>query len=257
MQLIHSKENERIKLLKKVYASSAFRKKTNLTILDGIHLFESYLKTYSEFDAIFCTQNFYEKNILFFKHDWDTKIFIVDHALLRSVSSMNSSSDFMVLISKPNIPIHISQLNDGMYLYLKDIQDPGNVGSIFRAAQAAGNAAIFLSKNCVDAWSPKTLRGSQGFQFNIPIVEDFDINSLIASDLKFLIADMSGQNVFNFDFPRKTLLILGNEGVGVRDDLNIEDSISISIPMFNNVESLNVALASGLISYQYYNQFKS
>jgi TrmH family RNA methyltransferase len=163
----------------------------------------------------------------------------------------------MVLISKPNIPIDISQLNDGIYLYLKDIQDPGNVGSIFRAAQAAGNAAIFLSKNCVDAWSPKTLRGSQGFQFNIPIVEDFDINSLIASDLKFLIADMSGQNVFNFDFPRKTLLILGNEGLGVKDDLNIEDAISVSIPMFNNVESLNVALASGLISYQYYNQFKS
>ena len=68
---------------------------------------------------------------------------------------------------------------------------------------------------------------------------------------------MSGQNVFNFDFPRKTLLILGNEGLGVRDDLNIEDAISVSIPMFNNVESLNVALASGLISYQYYNQFKS
>jgi TrmH family RNA methyltransferase len=104
------------------------------------------------------------------------------------------------------------------------VQDPGNLGTILRTSQALGHKGIFLSDHCADPWSPKTLRASQGFQFQLPIYQNTHSDSLISHDFSFVVADLNGQNVFDYNFALKTILILGSEGQGISTNLQ---SISI------------------------------
>jgi TrmH family RNA methyltransferase len=118
-----------------------------------------------------------------------------------------------------------------------------------------GHKGIFLSEQCADPWSPKTLRASQGFQFQLPIYQNVDISNLISHGFSFVVADLNGQSVFDYNFAHKTILILGSEGQGITTNLKNIAHDEISLPMMNNVESLNVAVSAAIIGYQFLNQF--
>ena len=115
---------------------------------------------------------------------------------------------------------------------------------------------IFLSSDCTDPWAPKTLRGSQGCQFEIPIFLNSKLIDLSELSFDIVLADMQGMSVYDFQFSRKTILVLGNEGLGLSKHINSRKYKTISIPMRASVESLNVAITAGIMSYMYNAQFK-
>jgi TrmH family RNA methyltransferase len=134
---------------------------------------------------------------------------------------------------------------------LEDIQDPGNLGSMLRTALGAGVDAVYLSKGCTDAYSPKCLRGGQGAQFHLPIIEGVNLLEVLQNFAGNTYATtMDGESLYAQDLTQPTAFIIGNEGAGLSAKLIQAASHKISIPMHQNLESLNAAAAAAVCLFE-------
>lgn len=138
----------------------------------------------------------------------------------------------------------------GRYLYLDRVQDPGNVGTLIRAAAAFGLDGVGLSPGSARARHPKVLRASMGSLFRIPVYEDV-VSSVVWGDVAppLLVADAAGEPLPSFTWPKHWILVIGNEGSGPAADLVGHADHVLSIPMPGGVESLNAAMAGSILLY--------
>ena len=140
---------------------------------------------------------------------------------------------------------------EGSALYLDRIRDPGNLGTIIRTAVATGFNHIYLD-NCADVYSPKVVRSTMGALLKADICKPLEttIEVLNFRGYQIFAADMNGENIFTLsEKPEKICLIIGSEADGIRPELlKLADKI-VSIPM-QNTESLNAAVAAGILMYQ-------
>ena len=135
-------------------------------------------------------------------------------------------------------------------LLLDRVQDPSNIGSLLRTACAAGYKNVFLV-DCADVFSPKAIRCGMSGQFSLNFFEVSEESFLSEHGGEWIVcADMDGENVFEAACPEKHILVLGNEGQGVSENLMRAAKQKVKIPMQNNLESLNVAVSGGIIMYQ-------
>ncbi|MGH7703552.1 MAG: TrmH family RNA methyltransferase [Gemmatimonadales bacterium] len=138
-------------------------------------------------------------------------------------------------------------------LVLDGVQDPGNVGAVARSALALGAAGMVALQGTAELTNPKTLRGSMGALFRFPAVSAGDDEFLAwarHSDLALWVADGSGEPANRLRLDGRTALVLGNEGAGVRAELRRAATGRIAIPLRPGVESLNVAVAAGILLYE-------
>ena len=143
-------------------------------------------------------------------------------------------------------------------LMLEDIQDPGNLGSMLRTALGAGVETVYLSKGCTDAWSPKALRGGQGAQFYLPIVEGADLLDTVQGFAGNTYATiMGGTSLYAQDLTSPSAFIIGNEGAGITSKLLNVANHKISIPMHENLESLNAGAAAAICLFERTRQVQS
>ncbi|WP_294156851.1 RNA methyltransferase [uncultured Selenomonas sp.] len=140
-------------------------------------------------------------------------------------------------------------------IVLDRVQDPGNLGTILRTADAAGMDGVILLKGTVDAFSPKVVRAAMGSLFHMPIVMDVEEDAFlefVASKKLSLCAtalDATARPHFAADFCRPSAIVFGNEGRGVSAQI-LERAEKIFIPMFGDAESLNVAVSSAIVLYE-------
>ncbi|MCX4248247.1 MAG: RNA methyltransferase [Bacilli bacterium] len=171
----------------------------------------------------------------------------VSEAVMRKLSSLNSLPKVLGIAKKLN-DIKVS----GNILVLDGIQDPGNLGTIIRSAVAFDIDTIVASKDTVDVYNSKTLRSSEGMFFNI---------NYIVADLENILSDLddydifttnvsSGKSVSDVKSSKNYVLIMGNEGNGVREEISNFATDTIYIPMNKKCESLNVAIATSIILYE-------
>ena len=144
------------------------------------------------------------------------------------------------------------------FLILDRVQDPGNVGTLIRSAVGTGFLDIYLI-SCASVTNPKTVRSTMGALFKANI---FEVDNNFIEDLKswgknIYVADMDGKNIFETTFEDNCGIIVGNEGQGVSDSLIEISTNKISIPMKNNLESLNAGVSGSIIMYQIANGGKN
>ncbi|MGI5849838.1 MAG: TrmH family RNA methyltransferase [Christensenellales bacterium] len=145
-----------------------------------------------------------------------------------------------------------SEVLTGFILMLDDLQDPQNVGTIIRTADAAGCSCVVLSKKCADCFSPKAVRASMGSLFHMPIISaDLNgyIQKLIARGYDVVSSHLAGETKYNVAW-EKTCLIIGNESRGVSEKITKMSTKLIKIPMYGKAESLNAAVAAGILIYK-------
>ena len=140
-------------------------------------------------------------------------------------------------------------------LYLDNVTDPGNMGTILRTADAAGVDAVVLSKGCVDVYNPKVVRATMASLFHVPLFFDDDADSALdiikAAAFKLIGASLDGAiSCFSADFTGKTALIIGNEANGIRQSILDRCDLQVKIPMIGGAESLNAAVACGVLCYE-------
>jgi TrmH family RNA methyltransferase len=133
---------------------------------------------------------------------------------------------------------------------LDGVADPGNVGAILRTANAAVYEEAYLTNDCADAYSPKSVRASMSGIFFTKIyrAERREILSCL-KDFPLLVADMGGENVFTFQPPTAFTLVIGNEANGVSQEARALATHTVKIPMRETQESLNAAISAGIIMY--------
>ena len=135
-------------------------------------------------------------------------------------------------------------------LFLDGVADPGNVGAILRTANAAGYTEAYLTKDCADPFSPKSVRASMSGVFFTKIYRGERDELLACLDgTPIVVADMAGENAFKFRAPEKFALVIGNEGNGVSDEVSARATHTVKIPMRETQESLNAAVSAGILMY--------
>lgn len=140
-------------------------------------------------------------------------------------------------------------------IVLDHLQDPGNLGTILRTAEGAGATGVILTKDCADLYQPKTIRSTMGAIYRMPAV--------IVEDLKATLGKMKECGIHTYaahlddsrfydeeDYTKATAFLIGNEGNGLPQEICTEAEHRIKIPMHGQVESLNAAMAAGILMYE-------
>ena len=136
-----------------------------------------------------------------------------------------------------------------------EVQDPGNLGTIIRSADAVGATGVIVSRGSVDPYNSKVVRATMGSIFHLPIIESDDIEvtlgSLRQNKIAIVAADVKGrQDYFQADFSRPVAILVGNEAAGLGDEIVEHSDQVVKIPMPGKAESLNVGVATSLLLYE-------
>lgn len=252
MKLIQSRDNSFFKELLKLTGSARQRGKVNQTLLDGAHLFAACLDAgITPLHILLNVDALHDDEIAaLLERTSEVPITQLDNKLFAELSELKTLTGILTLIA---IPQPTSSIRDSRFaLLLEDIQDPGNLGSIFRSAAAAGCDSVFLSQGCADAWSPKVLRAAMGGHFAVHIYEQ-QVLLDVAKEFpgKLLAASLQAKrSLYDCDLRGNVAFLLGNEGAGLSADLLGLATTKISIPMPGKVESLNVAAATAICLFE-------
>lgn len=254
MKYISSHSNPFFKELLKLASSARQRRKAQQTLLEGAHLLQAYHASGNQQPQHLlvtkaAVQNREVAELL--KKFPDVPLSQLDDSLFAEVSELKTPSCILALIALPQTPI-ASSVQNRFCLLLEDIQDPGNLGSILRSAAAAGCEAVFLSKKCADAWSPKVLRAGMGGHFVLSIHESIDLLAMATAFQGKIFAAVVGakSNLYDCDLHGNIAFAVGNEGAGLSESLLAVISQHIAIPMPGRSESLNVAAATAVCLFE-------
>ena len=145
--------------------------------------------------------------------------------------------------------------NAPLVMALEDIQEPGDLGTILRTGEGAGISGIFMSPGCADIYNPKTIRSTMGSIYRVPFVCVSSLEEtaarLHAAGVRLCAAHLQGSVVYTEpDYTSATAFLIGNEGNGLRPETAALADCRIRIPMAGQVESLNAAMASGILMYE-------
>lgn len=254
MNFITSLSNSKIKQIVKLANSRARRYEDGLAVIYGKHLVLEALK-YDVLDCVFINYSKYDDYLDIVKDIAADNVYAISHEILAKINLSDSLTDIIGLIQ-----IKLSAMSDDIYhddcVILDNIQDPGNLGTIMRSCTACGIKNVLLSKSCVDPYNLKVLRASQGIQFGLNILNNIDI-AKFASEYKYdVIATMPNatESIYQYNLTKPCAWLFGNEGAGISKDILENITCRLSIPMQNNSESLNVAMASTICLFEMFRQ---
>jgi len=167
------------------------------------------------------------------------------------ISKMADTSTPQGIIAICEIPQGQVKLKERL-IYLDRVQDPGNVGTIIRTADAFGFDGVLLSDGCADVYSPKVVRSTMGSLFHIPIEENVSIEYLMSLNNKVYSSSLDTNSFLeNISISKPFVLVIGNEGQGISQEIkNITDEF-VKINMAGNAESLNASIAAGILMYEF------
>lgn len=248
MEFINSLDNSTIKKIKKL-KQRKYREEEKKFLAEGRKFLDF---TYTP-DLIILKENFEDfENITTKLKRFDCRKIVVNDRIFKELTSQENSQG--VILVYPYCETNIEKINNNI-IVLDKIQDPGNLGTIIRVADAAGFKDIILSKGSVDCYNEKCVRSSMGSIFNMNIVymEEFQlIQFLKEKKYKFLVTALENNSIEYTDISlnEKNAIIFGSEGNGVSDNFLKAADKTVIIPIYGSAESLNVAMASGIILYK-------
>ena len=251
MQFIDSAQNRRFKQWKKLLTLKE-RKQQKKFVVEGFHLIEEALKAGVVFELVL-------GELADMPVTWDVKnipTFRMSEQLAKQLSETVTSQNVFAICHNREVKVDWSDIDSA--LVVDNVQDPGNLGTLIRTADAAGVQAVVLGQGCADVHNGKVLRGTQGSIFHLPIITGVDLQQEIpalkaAGITVFGTAITNGKSVFALNKPGKFALVVGNEGSGVTEEvLTIADE-NLYVPIHGQAESLNVAVATGVLLYQLLN----
>lgn len=241
--LITSKSNPVIKSVQSL-ADKKYRKELQLYIVEGVKSVNECIAAGCEIDRIFCVEEL--------EHGFAGAT-IVTESVFKSISSEKTPQGVLAVVKIPQIRLKTPQ---SCCLLLDCIQDPGNLGTIIRTANAAGYKDIYCV-NCTDPYSPKAVRASMSGIFFVNIYQDTKEETLsVLKDIPLICADMSGEDIFKFNPPETHCLCIGNEGAGISNEIRNSAEYTVKIPMRSTCESLNAAVSAGIAMYALKNKIE-
>jgi TrmH family RNA methyltransferase len=184
------------------------------------------------------------------------KLVRVGRSVLEAMSPVRTPTGIVALAARPPQPsVALLQAATALLVGAVDIQDPGNLGAIIRAAEAGGASGVLTTPGGADPFGWKAVRGAMGSAFRLPVIRSSSADEMVdqarAAGLQVVAAVGHGHTPMHaVDFTKPTLIVLGSEGHGLPPALVEAADVRVSIPMTPPVESLNVAVAAALLVYE-------
>jgi len=180
----------------------------------------------------------------------------VDERLLRRMGTTEEPQGILAVARQKTVSWgDLSVDAQSLLLIIDGVQDPGNLGTILRTALASGITQVCLTSGTVDLYNPKVLRSTMGTIFSLRVVNEVSTDEIInfcqANSLTMVTADLKGEPLYSAKIEQVPMaLIVGNEGKGPADQFKTAADQTVTIPMYNQVESLNVGIATGILLYE-------
>lgn len=245
MTIITSKANSVVKNAKKLHQKK-YRKSAYL--IEGWHLFEEAVQAEVTIEKVFALESYRDQLAAFPQTIW------VSEEILLDLADTQTPQGIVAVIQKEEVGL--PDLHQGKFLFLEDVQDPGNVGTMIRTADAAGFTGVIVSDKSADIYSLKTLRSMQGSHFHLPIyrmpLATF-VEEAKKSNLPILATTLSrdSKDYRELSSLENFVLVMGNEGQGISSVMAESADQLVHIGMKGRAESLNVAVAAGILMFYF------
>ena len=252
MELITSKNNASVVAAAKL-SDKKYRERTGTFAFEGIKLFREAKAAGAAFQQIFVTEAAYEKYRADFDGISEAYLTLVTEAVYEKLSFENAPQGVFSVASYFT-PKKTEQAS--FVVLLDGVADPGNLGAVLRSADAFGVDAIYMGAGCADLYNPKTVRACMGSIFRVEVRRSDDLASevLRLREAGFRIyataLDARSEDIRRVDFSGNIGFVIGNEGHGVSEKVLDACTGSVIIPMSEGPESLNAAVATGVVMWE-------
>lgn len=253
MKKITSKDNIIIKEAKKL-KEKKYRTERNSFLIEGFRFIEEAIKSDYNVEKMFIDEDVLEKCYEFDilnNIDDGIEIYIVNKLIINLLSDTENSQGIIAIVKDK---IKEVSREDGFYIFVDKVQDPGNLGTIIRSADASGAKGVILNNGTVDLYNEKTLRSTMGSIFKLPVILDKNLailKELKANGFKVIGSSLNtNDNFFDINLKNKIIIVVGNEGRGMSSEIEELCDNLVKIPMPGNAESLNVAIAASVMMFE-------
>lgn len=258
MEFISSRENKKIKYIKKLISSSSLRRDEGLFAAEGLRLCEDALRSEAKVEIAVFSRSFAEKSPDFISESVKlaAETLFVSDGIFSALSDTKTPQGVLFVVKRLDKTFDFDKMkNNGKVLALERIQDPVNLGTVLRTAEAFGAYAVVLSSDCCDVYSPKVVRGSMGAVFRLPVVITDDLPGFIrrfnsVGSSFAAVLDKNSVSLSACSFSGKAMAVIGNEGNGLTSNTVSACSYKLYIPMSGRAESLNAAVAASIILWE-------
>ena len=249
MQKITSKENEFIKHIKKL-KDKKYRDQSNEYIIEGIKLIQEAIQEKAQIHQIVICEDCEKSGIISQELKYE----------IAKQECVYVPQGILAIVEKNNIKNKDSEIdyNQDIIVALDDIQDPGNLGTILRTVDSIGLKQILVSKGTADSYNPKVVRSTMGAIFRVKIIECEDLKQTLKEvqkhNFKLVVTSLqTSKSFYDVDYSKK-VIIIGNEANGVEKQIQDIADYKVKIPMLGKTESLNAAVSTGIMLYEYVRQ---
>ena len=257
MDIIKSPQNPKIKLVRSLYENKG-RAANNAFVVEGSRFVDEIPPEWNiQFYLI--SETFAQKYGN--KYFNNATTFIADDKTFAVAADTQTPQGVLAVCNKPNTKLtneklsELLQTNNPLFLLLENTQDPGNLGTAIRTADAAGVTAIFISQGSVDVFNPKVMRSAAGSVFNLPFFTETDIlfiiDKLKSNRIKVYAASLEGAvSLYSLNLTAGCAFVIGNEARGLKTETVKQCNAAVKIPIKGKAESLNAAIAGGVLLYE-------
>ena len=253
--MITSTANQKIKELTKLQKSAKLRNEKQVYIVEGSRMFAEV--PVKELVNVWVSETFAKKQkALLDRIPSKVPMEIVTDTVFAHISDTKSPQGVLCVVRQKSYKLtDMLQQKKPLLMVLDQLQDPGNLGTILRTAEAAGVTGVIMSKDTVDIYNPKVIRSTMGSIYRVPFVYVENLPDTLDVMKKHRItayaAHLAGKNAYDKEnYEGGTAFLIGNEGNGLRDEVSERADILIRIPMAGEVESLNAAVASTVLMFE-------
>lgn len=258
MDTIKSKDNNKIKYVRSLDAKKK-REEENAFIVEGIKFVCEAINEKQNIIYLLFSEQSLNKSDMKELYDYSVELgleaHVCDEDVFKSAADTINAQGVIAVVGKNEYDTDYILKNYRFIIMCDRIQDPGNLGTIIRTADAFGPAAVILNKGCVDAHNPKVVRATAGAVFRVPFVymdSDMDIiKSLNNNGFKIVSTVVESEHSFDdIQEENKICVVIGNEGQGVSREIVDNSHLNITIRMPGRAESLNASIAAGICIYE-------
>lgn len=257
--IIESNDNSKLKLVRKLNTKK-MRHKEGLYIVEGIKILNHAIELGAEIEFVLFSTRVFEvsggREIVKKIYKESLEYSQVDDIIFDKLADTVTNQGVIAVINIRSLSdkSDISKFKNKC-VFIDSVQDPGNLGTIIRTADAAGFNEIFISKGTVDPYNQKVVRATMGSILNINIYFIDDNNGFIKelkeNNYQIIVTDASSnKNYNNVEYKEKVVLVVGNEGHGINEDVLNQADYSVNIPIQGSAESLNAGVATGIMMYK-------
>lgn len=251
--MITSTSNPQVKHLLQLQKKSKARNEEKVFVVEGLRMFIEVPK--ERVVKVYVSETFYNKKKE--ELNWEElPIEILSDSVFKHVSDTQTPQGVLCIVKQKMQDLDsLLNIEKPHFMVLDNLQDPGNMGTIIRTAEGAGVDAVFMSRDCVDIYNPKTIRSTMGSIYRMPFIYIEEIVPLLEEfrkrGIKSYAAHLEGKNSYDKeDYRKGTAILIGNEGNGLRDEVAEKADIWVRIPMEGQVESLNAAIAASVLMFE-------